>query len=98
MPNGPPSLLSSQSPSSPPTLPSGTEAMITAGIGEHAPAIRERICAKLRWLGLELDPEANAVSGPRTSMAQSRIAVWVIPTDEEGVIATHTLVATASRR
>ena len=77
----------------------GLDAVVfTAGIGEHAPAIRERICAKLRWLGLELDPEANAVSGPRTSMAQSRIAVWVIPTDEEGVIATHTLVATASRR
>ena len=77
----------------------GLDAVVfTAGIGEHAPAIRERICAKLRWLGLELDPAANAVGGPRTSMAQSRIAVWVIPTDEEGVIATHTLVATASRR
>ena len=77
----------------------GLDAVVfTAGIGEHAPAIRERICAKLRWLGLELDPTANAVGGPRTSMAQSRIAVWVIPTDEEGVIAAHTMVAMASRR
>ena len=77
----------------------GLDAVVfTAGIGEHAPAIRERICAKLRWLGLELDPAANAVGGPRTSMAQSRIAVWVIPTDEEGVIAAHTLVAMASQR
>jgi acetate kinase len=76
----------------------GLDAVVfTAGIGEHAPAIRERIAAKLAWLGLELDRKANAAHGPRISGAQSRIAAWVIPTDEEGVIAAHA-AATASRR
>jgi acetate kinase len=69
----------------------GLDAVVfTAGIGEHAPAIRARIAAKLAWLGLELDGEANARHGPRISVAQSRVAAWVIPTDEEGVIAAHT--------
>jgi acetate kinase len=76
----------------------GLEAVVfTAGIGEHAPAIRGRIAAKLAWLGLELDGEANARHGPRISTAASRVAAWVIPTDEEGVIAAHA-AATASRR
>jgi acetate kinase len=68
----------------------GLDAVVfTAGIGEHAPTIRARIAAKLAWLGLELDGEANARHGPRISVAQSRVAAWVIPTDEEGVIAAH---------
>ena len=68
----------------------GLDAVVfTAGIGEHAPAIRERIAAKLAWLGLELDCDANAHHGPRISTAQSHVAAWVIPTDEEGVIAAH---------
>ena len=76
----------------------GLDAVVfTAGIGEHAPAIRERIAAKLAWLGLELDREANAHHGPRISKRESRVAAWVIQTDEEGVIAAHT-AATASRR
>jgi acetate kinase len=76
----------------------GLDAVVfTAGIGEHAPAIRERIAARLSWLGLELDAAANAAHGPRISTAGSRVAAWVIPTDEEGVIAAHTLAATASR-
>jgi acetate kinase len=68
----------------------GLDALVfTAGIGEHAPVIRERIAAKLAWLGLELDREANARHGPRISASASRVAAWVIPTDEEGVIAAH---------
>jgi acetate kinase len=66
----------------------GLDALVfTAGIGEHAPAIRGRIAAKLAWLGLELAATANARHGPLISTAGSRLAAWVIPTDEEGVIA-----------
>jgi len=61
--------------------------VFTAGIGEHAAAVRERICRQLGWLGLELDSEANADNRRQISTATSRIAVWVIPTDEEAVIA-----------
>lgn len=69
----------------------GLDALVfTAGIGEHAAVIRERIAAKLAWLGLGFDATANAVHGPRISTAGSRVAAWVIPTDEEGVIAAHT--------
>ncbi|MDA0253508.1 MAG: acetate/propionate family kinase [Planctomycetota bacterium] len=64
--------------------------VFTAGIGEHAAVIRERICGRLGWLGLELDAAANAEDHRRISTASSRIAVWVIPTDEEAVIATAT--------
>jgi acetate kinase len=72
----------------------GLDAVVfTAGIGEHAPAIRQRIAAKLTWLGLELDGAANANHGPRISTATSRLAAWVIPTDEEGVIAAATQAA-----
>lgn len=77
----------------------GLDALVfTAGIGEHAAVIRERIAAKLAWLGLELDEAANTAHGPRISTQASRVAAWVIPTDEEGVIAAHTLAATASPR
>lgn len=77
----------------------GLDALVfTAGIGEHAAAIRERIATKLTWLGLELDANANAGHGPRISTTGSRVTAWVIPTDEEGVIAAHTLAATASPR
>jgi acetate kinase len=74
----------------------GLDALVfTAGIGAHAPAIRARIAAKLGWLGLELDAAANAAHGPRISRPASRVAAWVIPTDEEGVIAAQ---AATSRR
>ena len=75
----------------------GLDALVfTAGIGEHAPVIRERIAAKFTWLGLELDAAANAAHGPRISRVHSRVAAWVIPTDEESVIAAHTLAARAA--
>jgi acetate kinase len=71
----------------------GLDAVVfTAGIGEHAPVIRARIAAKLGWLGLELDAAANAAHGPRISRHASRVAAWVIPTDEEGVIAAQAAI------
>ena len=57
------------------------------GIGEHQPEIRAAICARLAWLGVAIDPEANARHATRIDAAGSRIAVLVVPTDEEQVIA-----------
>ena len=69
----------------------GVDALVfTAGIGEHAAPIRERICRQAAWLGVDLDMDANAVHGPRISSASSRVAAWVIPTNEELMIARHT--------
>jgi acetate kinase len=65
--------------------------VFTAGIGERSPEIRERICTRAAWLGIELDEAANRAGGPRISSAGSRIAVYAIPTDEELMIARHTL-------
>jgi len=67
--------------------------VFTAGIGENAPAIRERVIRCLSWLGLELDAAANDKGGPLISRRGSRIACYVIPTDEELMIARHTLHA-----
>jgi acetate kinase len=65
--------------------------VFTAGVGENAPAIRDAVARRLSWLGLELDPEANAKGAGRISAPGSRIACYVIPTDEELMIARHTL-------
>ena len=67
--------------------------VFTAGIGEHAAPVRERICKGLAWLGLELDGEANERNGPRISREGSLVSAWVIPTNEELMIARHTLQA-----
>jgi len=68
----------------------GVDALIfTAGIGENASPVRERVCRAAAWLGVELDEAANRAGGPRLSTASSRVATWVIPTDEEMVIARH---------
>ena len=64
--------------------------MFTAGIGERSAEIRQRICERLAWLGVALDPSANAAHGPRITTAESRVSVWVIPTNEELMIARHT--------
>jgi acetate kinase len=64
--------------------------VFTAGIGEHAAEIRRRICVKSSWLGLRLDEAANLADGPRITGRESPVAAWVIPTDEEIVIAKHT--------
>jgi len=70
----------------------GLDAVVfTAGIGENAPLIREKVCELARWIGIELDSEANATGGPRISTTDSRVSVWVIPTNEELMIARHTL-------
>ena len=62
----------------------------TAGIGENSAEIRARICRDAAWLGVELDAAANAQGGPRISTPGSRVNVWVIPTNEELMIARHT--------
>jgi acetate kinase len=64
--------------------------VFTAGIGENSTEIRRRICESSSWLGVIVDDEANAARGPRISAPQSRVSVWVIPTNEELVIARHT--------
>ncbi|OHC64043.1 MAG: acetate kinase [Rhodocyclales bacterium GWA2_65_19] len=69
----------------------GLDALIfTGGIGEHGAAVRERVCAQLGWLGLALNPVANAANADKISAANSRIEVCVIPTNEEWIIARHT--------
>jgi acetate kinase len=65
--------------------------VFTAGIGERSAPIRARVCARAGWLGLELDEAANRAGGPKISTAASKVAVYAIPTDEEQMIARHTL-------
>jgi acetate kinase len=65
--------------------------VFTAGIGENAPAIREAVAERLAWLGLDFDRDANASGKTLISRASSRVACYVIPTDEELMIARHTL-------
>ena len=55
--------------------------------------MRARICGAAAWLGLQVDDAANQSGGPRISAMASRVAAWVIPTDEERMIAEHTLDA-----
>jgi acetate kinase len=64
--------------------------VFTAGIGEHAPSIREAILRQMDWLGVELDREANAQGALRISTRGSKVGCYVIPTDEELMIARHT--------
>jgi acetate kinase len=64
--------------------------VFTAGIGENSPEVRRRICDASAWLGVQLDADANARGVPRISSAGSRVPVWVIPTNEELMIARHT--------
>lgn len=68
----------------------GLDALVfTAGIGENAPELRERIVGRAAWLGAELDAAANAAGAPLISTSGSRISLHVIPTDEELMIARH---------
>ena len=64
--------------------------VFTAGIGENAPEIRRRICDASAWLGIRLDAEANTRRTSRISSPDSRVSVWVVPTNEELMIARHT--------
>jgi acetate kinase len=65
--------------------------VFTAGIGEHAPEIRDRIITRLGWLGAEIDPEANAAGGFVIAAGHSQIDIRVLPTDEEAMIGLHCL-------
>jgi acetate kinase len=64
--------------------------VFTAGIGENSAEIRRRIAEASAWLGIEIDPAANDAKAPRISRAGSRVSAWVIPTNEELMIARHT--------
>lgn len=68
----------------------GLDALVfTGGIGEHAAPVREKVCAPLGWLGIELDVAANATHAKRISSATSRVTVLVLPTNEEWMLARH---------
>ena len=70
----------------------GVEAIIfTAGIGEHAVSIRETICQRCAWLGVQLDENANRAGRPCITEKNSPVQVWIIPTDEQRMIAEQTL-------
>ncbi|MFO1282902.1 MAG: acetate/propionate family kinase [Burkholderiales bacterium] len=76
----------------------GLDALVfTGGIGENAAPVRAAVVGGAAWLGLELDPAANATHGPRITSAASRVPAWVVPTDEESMIASHTLAVVRRR-
>jgi len=64
--------------------------VFTAGIGEHAPAIRAAVCSRLAWLGLLVDDTANSANTRRISATDSNVEILIIPTDEELTIARGT--------
>jgi len=64
--------------------------VFTAGVGENAPVIREAVMNRLSWLGIACDPNGNAKNGPRISTEASAVSCYVVPTDEELMIAQHT--------
>lgn len=72
--------------------------VFTAGIGEHSPVIRARILQACAWLGVSIDADTNARSSPRISAENSPVSAWVIPTDEELMIARHTLALIINKR
>lgn len=63
--------------------------VFTAGIGQYAAPIRAKICQQTEWLGVKIDAQANVQHQANISHPDSRVAVWVIPTDEEKMIALH---------
>jgi acetate kinase len=76
----------------------GLDAFVfTAGIGENSPSMRARIVEKLGWLGAVLDAEANDVGATAIAKPTSRVALYVLPTDEELMIARHTLAVLSGR-
>lgn len=69
----------------------GLDALVfTAGIGEHSAPVREKVCALAGWMGIALDGAANAAHAEKISTADSRVPVFVLPTNEEMMIAKHT--------
>jgi acetate kinase len=76
----------------------GLDAFVfTAGIGENSAGVRTRIVERLGWLGGVLDPKANAAGGTSIAGRDSRIGLYVVPTDEELMIARHTLALLTAR-
>jgi acetate kinase len=72
----------------------GLDAIVfTGGIGENSPQIREKVCTRLRWIGVQLDLDANKSGNTLLSSSQSQVAILRIPADEEGVILRHTASA-----
>ena len=69
--------------------------VFTAGVGENSAEIRARVVAACAWLGVALDAEANRRGGPRISAEGSAVSAWVVPTNEELMIARHTLALVA---
>jgi acetate kinase len=70
----------------------GLDALVfTGGIGEHSAVVRAKVCRQAAWLGLELDGSANDATATRISMDNSRLSAWIVPTDENLMIAKHTL-------
>ena len=68
----------------------GLDAFVfTAGIGENDPPLRAAVVKKLAWLDAKLDVDANNRNGPRISTEDSKVSLWVIPTNEELMIAQH---------
>ncbi len=67
--------------------------VFTAGIGENAVGIRERVCRDAAWLGVDLDDTANRQGGPCITTPSSSVSAWVVPTNEETMIALETLNA-----
>lgn len=70
--------------------------VFTAGIGEHDTALRAAACDGLQWLGVSLDRDANQAAPGRISASASGVEVWVIATDEEAIIARHTIATVAT--
>jgi acetate kinase len=68
--------------------------IFTAGIGERAAVIRDKVCRGAAWLGIDIDPEANDSDAAQISSAKSAVSVRVIPTNEEQIIAYHTYTLT----
>ena len=70
----------------------GLDALVfTGGIGENSDVIRAKVCRQAAWLGLELDESANEKTTRRISMPDSKLSAWIVPTDENLMIAHHTL-------
>jgi len=70
----------------------GLDALVfTGGIGEHSAVIRKQVCRQASWLGLDLDGSANEAAATRISTLNSQVSAWVVPTDENLMIAQHTL-------
>ncbi|MEZ5785470.1 MAG: acetate/propionate family kinase [Xanthobacteraceae bacterium] len=76
----------------------GVDAFVfTAGIGENSALVRARVTERLAWLGAKLDAEANTQRARRISSPDSRLAIYVVPTDEELMIARHTMTLIPSQ-